>query len=68
MTQPTPPPRLAHFPVAFFSMVMGLAGLSIAWHKAQQVLAIGLPIAAILLGIAALAFLVLASLYLTKLI
>jgi tellurite resistance protein len=68
MPNPAPLPRLAYFPVAFFSMVMGLAGLSIAWHKAEQVLAIGLPIAAILLGVAALAFLVLASLYLAKLI
>lgn len=29
------PSRLEHFPVAFFAMIMGLAGLSIAWHKAQ---------------------------------
>lgn len=68
MTNPAPLPRLAHLPVAFFSMVMGLAGLSIAWHKAEQVLAIGLPIADILLGIATLAFLVLGLAYLTKLI
>lgn len=30
--------RLAHFPVALFSTVMGSAGLAIAWHKAAQLL------------------------------
>lgn len=29
--------RLAHFPVALFSTVMGLAGLSLAWMKAHHV-------------------------------
>jgi tellurite resistance protein len=68
MTNSPPLPRLAHFPVAFFSMVMGLAGLSIAWHKAQQIFRIDLPIASILLATAALAFLVLGVIYLAKLI
>ncbi len=30
--------RLKHFPVSFFSMIMGMAGLTIAWQKAGQVL------------------------------
>ena len=30
--------RLEHFPVSFFSMIMGMAGLTIAWQKASQVL------------------------------
>ncbi len=30
--------RLAHFPVSFFATVMGLAGLTLAWHKAVGVL------------------------------
>lgn len=68
MTNSLPLPRLAHLPVAFFSMVMGLAGLSIAWHKAQQVLGIGLPIAGILLALATFVFLVLGIAYLAKLI
>ncbi|MBC9071015.1 SLAC1 anion channel family protein [Thauera sp. CAU 1555] len=29
--------RLAHFPVALFSTVMGMAGLTLAWLKAQHV-------------------------------
>ncbi len=34
--QAAAPSRLLHFPVAFFAMIMGLAGLSIAWQKAQD--------------------------------
>jgi len=33
--------RLAHFPVALFSTVMGVAGLSLAWLKAHHV--VGVP-------------------------
>lgn len=33
--------RLAHLPVALFSIVMGMAGLAIAWMKAHHVA--GLP-------------------------
>lgn len=29
--------RLRHFPIAFFAMVMGLAGLTIAWKRAEVV-------------------------------
>lgn len=32
------PARLAHFPVSFFSVVMGLSGLTIAWTRAATVL------------------------------
>ena len=35
-------PRLRHFPIAFFAMVMGLAGLAIAWSKAQASFGLGL--------------------------
>jgi tellurite resistance protein len=31
-------PRLSHFPVTFFATVMGLAGLSLAWLRAEPVL------------------------------
>ena len=34
--------RLEHFPIALFSMVMGTAGLAIAWLKAHAVL--GMPV------------------------
>ena len=34
--------RLEHFPIAFFSTVMGIAGLAIAWLKAHAVM--GMPV------------------------
>ncbi len=34
--------RLEHFPIAFFSTVMGIAGLALAWLKAHAVL--GMPV------------------------
>ncbi len=30
--------RLENFPISFFSTVMGLAGLTIAWEKIQHTL------------------------------
>jgi tellurite resistance protein len=46
--------RLEHFPVAFFSTVMGMAGLAIAWEKGHEVLSlpetVGLALAAIVAG------------------
>ena len=39
MTQPA---RLQHFPISWFAMVMGLAGFTVAWHRAEMLL--GLPV------------------------
>lgn len=36
-----PTHRLAHFPVAWFATIMGLAGLSLAWQRTEHLL--GLP-------------------------
>lgn len=60
--------RLQHFPIAFFSAVMGLAGLAMALNQAHRVL--GLPAAAgsTVALIASATFLVLAGFYLTKLL
>lgn len=38
MTTASPHNRLEHFPISFFSTVMGTAGLAIAWNKAHAVL------------------------------
>jgi len=40
--------RLEHFPISFFAVIMGLAGLTPAWEKAQSVFQIDLHINAIL--------------------
>jgi tellurite resistance protein len=60
--------RIKYFPVSFFAMVMGLAGLSIAWHKAEQVFSLQLAMSGALLAFAATAFGVLALLYGLKLL
>ncbi|MGD8498025.1 MAG: SLAC1 anion channel family protein [Chromatiales bacterium] len=60
--------RLAHFPISFFATVMGLAGLAIAWEKAQSSLGLGLPLALPLVGLTAAVFLAVLALYLAKLV
>lgn len=60
--------RLKHFPISFFAMVMGLAGLSIAWEKAQGLFGVELVFAPLLVGLTALAFVVLGAIYGIKLV
>lgn len=58
--------RLAHLPVAFFAMVMGLTGLTLAWEKASVVLDLSDTFYLSLLLLSALAFCVIVSLYTIK--
>ncbi len=58
--------RLAHFPVAFFSTVMGLAGLAIALLKASHVLGLAAVIPTAVAAFAALVFLTTAIFYAFK--
>ena len=58
--------RLANFPISFFSMVMGLAGLTIAWQKAQHVFGVDLSIYPVLLALTSSIFIVLSLIYATK--
>lgn len=58
--------RLTHFPISFFSMIMGLAGLTIAWQKAQHVFDVNLLIDSVLLIVTVAAFIVLSVIYATK--
>lgn len=62
------PSRLAHFPISFFAMVMGMTGLCIAWENAE--LTFGLPIRLenALVPFTAFVFCMLLILYLGKLI
>ncbi|WPL19104.1 Tellurite resistance protein TehA [Thiorhodovibrio winogradskyi] len=66
-TTAAPEPRLKHFPVAFFAIVMGLTGVSIAWHKAQSTFGITIDMAGGLLWVAIGVFALAVALYLTKL-
>ena len=60
--------RLRHFPVSFFSVVMGLSGLAIAWQKTEAVLGINLHIDYLLAAMAGLTFIVLAAIYTNKIL
>jgi tellurite resistance protein len=55
--------RLAHFPIAFFSMVMGLTGLAIAWSKAERVFLLPFHPSGAILTLAVVVFLGVAGLY-----
>lgn len=68
MNDLSPHPRLKFFPVSFFAMVMGLAGLAIAWQKAEGVYGLRVHISSALLVLAGLAFAGLTLLYLSKLL
>ena len=61
-----PASRLQHFPVAWFSVVMGLGGLTIAWHRAEETLQLPFHVSPYLLAISTLVFIALAGLYSAK--
>lgn len=58
--------RLKYFPVAWFATIMGLAGLTIAWHRAEQILDLGFAVSPYLFWVAAASFGVLTTLYAMK--
>jgi tellurite resistance protein len=60
--------RLAHFPISFFAVVMGLSGLSIAWESAEHTFKLPFRLDGALIPFTALVFIALLTLYLTKLI
>lgn len=59
--------RLQHFPLAFFSAVMGLAGLAMAFNQAHRVLALPAALGQAATAVAAIVFILLAGFYLVKL-
>lgn len=60
--------RLENLPISFFALVMGLAGLTLAWEKAQRTLGIELHIDRWLVGITTSVFLALLLLYGSKIL
>jgi tellurite resistance protein len=60
--------RLQNFPVAFFAMVMGMSGLTLAWEKSHAVLNMPVIVSKVLLLFTVGLFLVLVSIFLIKLI
>lgn len=59
-------PRLKHFPVAFFAMIMGLIGLSIAWDRAQATFGMALDMGGALRWFGLGLFGLILGMYLTK--
>jgi tellurite resistance protein len=59
--------RLRHFPISFFAVVMGLAGLTIAWKRAEVVFHPPFAVSCYLEFVAAAAFVAIAATYLAKL-
>jgi tellurite resistance protein len=60
--------RLENFPISFFAMIMGLSGLTISWEKAAALFQLGLSPATGLLWLTTAVFIVLATLYATKVV
>ena len=60
--------RLEHFPVSFFAMVMGLAGLTLGLHKLDEALGLGTLPGTIGLIVTIAACVVIGAFYLVKLI
>lgn len=59
--------RLEYFPAAFFAMVMGLTGLTLAWQKAADVVDAPEVVSQLLLVLSALAFVCITISYAVKL-
>lgn len=66
-TLPSEESRLRHFPIAFFAIVMGLAGLAIAWTRAEAAFHAPAAIGDALAWLTALVFIVIAIAYIAKL-
>ena len=58
--------RLKNFPVSGFSIIMGLAGFSIAWNRAEHVFDPGVCVSSILLAFTTILFVVMAGVYALK--
>jgi len=58
--------RIKNFPISWFATIMGLAGFTIAWSRAEQIFGLDFALSPVLLGLTAAAFLLLTVLYAAK--
>ncbi len=58
--------RLKNFPISFFAVVMGLAGATIAWHRAEDLLGWTSGVSLFLLGVSSLIFVCIVAVYALK--
>ncbi|MBS0126245.1 SLAC1 anion channel family protein [Aestuariicoccus sp. KMU-90] len=66
MTVPAAESRLAHFPVTFFATVMGLAGLTLALHRAELTFGWGHQASHLALAVTVADFLLIAAFFAAK--
>lgn len=62
------PARLKNFPVSWFSVVMGMAGFTIAWAKTEQMFSLGIHLSPWLLGLTVSVAALIGAIYLAKLV
>jgi tellurite resistance protein len=58
--------RLSNFPVAWFAVIMGLAGLTLAWARTERTFALDVAVSPWLLGVSIAVFVILALIYSAK--
>lgn len=58
--------RIKNFPISWFAVIMGMAGFTIAWSRAEHVFGLGFALSPILLPATAALFALLATIYLAK--
>lgn len=58
--------RLQHFPVSFFSVILGMSGLTIAAQRAEKMLSIPITVSPLFLGITLFLFAIISITYLFK--
>jgi tellurite resistance protein len=68
LAQDTQTARLKNFPIAWFSLIMGLSGFTIAWGRAEHAFGLGFAPSGLLLILTAALFLLLTALYLAKIV
>jgi tellurite resistance protein len=56
-------PRLQFFPISWFAVVMGMAGFSIAWGRAEKLFALPVAVSALLLAVTAALFILICIVY-----
>jgi tellurite resistance protein len=60
--------RIRNFPISFFSVILGMAGCTIAYQKAEQVLGVPIHISQYVLWLTCLLFGTISIIYLTKML
>jgi tellurite resistance protein len=58
--------RLKNFPISWFALIMGMAGFTIVWSRAEQVFSLPFSISPVLLGFTAVLFVLLTAIYAAK--